>query len=209
MNSRMKTALASLALITTMVPSVGYSEEAVTPSVVSGEEFPATDESLAVIQQFDADYDSWVASKPKTTITTGTSTSTAKTPAKPEGKAESVKVVIHKGSQSMTVSVNGDTDFTTMVTTGMKGDTTPSGTWHPGSVQSVHMSREFHAPLPWAVQITGGYYIHGATEGALVYMRKKIPHSHGCVRVPPVYARKLYDLVREAGLRNTTITVMN
>lgn len=187
MISRMKTALITLTVIAAL-PATGLCAE-----VYDGEEFPATNESLAVIHQFDHDYDKMKVS----------------TASAPAASGDQVKVVIHKASQSMTVSVNGSTDFTTMVSTGMAGKATPSGTFKPHSVEAVHESKEFHAPLPWAVNITGGYYIHGATEGAIAWMEKKIPHSHGCVRVPPVYARKLYDLVREAGLRNTTIVVTN
>ncbi|MGZ3723826.1 MAG: L,D-transpeptidase, partial [Bdellovibrionales bacterium] len=152
-----------------------------------------TQESLAIIQQFDQDYDKWAPTNASKTT----------------GHGDEVKVIIHKGSQNMVVSVNGEVRFSTMVTTGMSGHTTPSVTTHAQGIERVHFSKEYHAPLPWAIRITGGYFIHGASDGALPWMRKKIPHSHGCVRVPPVYARQLYDIVQTAGIHNTSITVMN
>jgi lipoprotein-anchoring transpeptidase ErfK/SrfK len=188
MHSKLSTNLTVLALLMALLPAAGLAAEE------APEEFPATNESLAIIQQFDQDYDQWQATQVKRAAVS-------------HGNGEAVKVVIHKKTQSMNVTVNGKPLFSTMVTTGMAGKTTPSGTWHAGGIERVHMSREYHAPLPWAVRITGGYFIHGATEGALVYMKKKIPHSHGCVRVPPVFARELYDLVLQAGTSNTTIIV--
>jgi lipoprotein-anchoring transpeptidase ErfK/SrfK len=187
MHSRMSTHLTVLAILASLVSATSFAAD----ETNSDEEFAPTNESLAMIQQFDHDYDQW-----QTTQVRGQT-----------GTVVQVKVVIHKKSQTMNVVVNGEPRFSTMVTTGMAGKSTPSGTWHAGGIERVHMSKEYHAPLPWAVRITGGYFIHGASEGALVYMKKKIPHSHGCVRVPPVYARQLYDLVAQAGISHTSITV--
>ncbi len=175
-----------------LFPALGHSQE-VENSVQPAEEFPMNDESLAIIQQFDHDYDRWMESKVSRPPQTD--------------HADEVNVVIHKKSQSMSVTVNGKPEFTTMVTTGMAGKETPSVSTHAKDVERVHMSREYNAPLPWAIRITCGYFIHGATEGAMVYMKRKVPHSHGCVRVPPQYARRLFDIVSTAGVKNTFIVV--
>jgi lipoprotein-anchoring transpeptidase ErfK/SrfK len=196
MRSKMSTNLTILALLLALVPAIGHTADdaaaAAEPSPES-EEFPMNEQSLAIIQQFDQDYDQW-----QTTNT-----------AKKAKRGDKVTVVIRKKSQSMSVTVNGEKRFSTMVGTGMPGHTTPNVSTQAKSLERVHMSRQYHAPLPYAIRIVGGYFIHAATEGALYYMRKKIPHSHGCVRVPAVYARQLYDIVSSAGIQNTKITVTN
>jgi hypothetical protein len=66
------------------------------------------------------------------------------------------------------------------VSTGRRGFTTPSGTWAAGPEKArMRYSRKYdNAPMPYAVQITGGYFMHGYTSVP------RYPASHGCVRLP-------------------------
>jgi lipoprotein-anchoring transpeptidase ErfK/SrfK len=57
--------------------------------------------------------------------------------------------------------------------------------------------------MPHSVFFKGGYAIHG-TEYIKSLGR---PASHGCVRLHPDNARILYDLVQQAGVKNTSIRI--
>jgi lipoprotein-anchoring transpeptidase ErfK/SrfK len=57
--------------------------------------------------------------------------------------------------------------------------------------------------MPHAIFFHGGIAIHGSYEIAQLGG----PASHGCVRLHPANAAVLFGLVREEGMRNTTIVV--
>lgn len=57
--------------------------------------------------------------------------------------------------------------------------------------------------MPFSIFFYGGYAIHGTTE--IRNLGK--PVSHGCVRLHPDNARKLFDLVLQYGKANTLITI--
>jgi lipoprotein-anchoring transpeptidase ErfK/SrfK len=58
--------------------------------------------------------------------------------------------------------------------------------------------------MPWSVFFHGGYAVHGTTE----IRRLGKPASHGCVRLHPDNARTFFTLVKEAGLEQSQIVVM-
>jgi hypothetical protein len=67
-----------------------------------------------------------------------------------------------------------------------------------------HFSREYdNAPMPNAIFFDlNGHAIHGSYD--------PIGHpaaSHGCVRLDPVNAEKLFDLVIEEGMAHTTVEI--
>lgn len=78
------------------------------------------------------------------------------------------------------------------VSTG-KGNSTPSGSYHVEGKQRMHYSRRYdNAPMPYSVQVSGHYFIHGFS-----YVPDR-PVSHGCIRVPLTNgnsAKAFYDWV--------------
>ena len=90
------------------------------------------------------------------------------------------RVVINKKEQKLRGYQGERLVVETRVSTGRRGYTTPSGTWNAGPEKArLRYSRKYdNAPMPWAIQITGGYFMHGYTSVP------KRPASHGCVRLP-------------------------
>lgn len=119
--------------------------------------------------------------------------------------AASVLISISKAHQEMTVSVDGDLLYTWPVSTGAKGYSTPSGTYTPFRMEKDHFSKEWDdAPMPNSIFFTPmGHAIHGSFHTKSLGKRA----SHGCVRLAPPNAAKLYALVQKAGLRHTTVVV--
>jgi lipoprotein-anchoring transpeptidase ErfK/SrfK len=68
----------------------------------------------------------------------------------------------------------------------------------------MHYSRKYHnSPMPWSVFFKGGYAIHGTNA----IRRLGRPASHGCIRVHPRNAKKLYQLIKRYGKQNTRIII--
>ncbi|MCB0825718.1 MAG: L,D-transpeptidase family protein [Armatimonadetes bacterium] len=68
----------------------------------------------------------------------------------------------------------------TNISSGSRGHTTPSGEWTTGPEKSAfrRSSKYDDAPMPFSVQIFGGYFIHGSSSVP------RYPASHGCIRMP-------------------------
>ncbi len=68
-----------------------------------------------------------------------------------------------------------------------------------------HFSKEWDdAPMPFSIFFTQkGHAIHGSNETK----RLGTPASHGCVRLLPANAEKLYALVEKEGVLNTTVVL--
>lgn len=67
----------------------------------------------------------------------------------------------------------------TNVSTGRRGFSTPPGQYKAQSKARHRVSRTYdNAPMPYSVQLKGGYFIHGS--GSV----PRRPASHGCVRMP-------------------------
>jgi hypothetical protein len=94
-----------------------------------------------------------------------------------------VLISIDKASQTMTVSLDGVQQYEWPVSTGLRGYTTPSGTYTARSMNKIWYSRQWdNAPMPHAVFFTkDGHAIHGTLE----VKRLGKPASHGCVRLSP------------------------
>jgi len=119
--------------------------------------------------------------------------------------AKSLLITINKSSQKMTVSVDGVEKYVWLVSTGASGYSTPSGSYAPFRMEADHFSKEWDdAPMPHAIFFTrSGHAIHGSPH----IQRLGTAVSHGCVRLAPENATKLYALVQKAGMKNTTVTV--
>ncbi len=116
--------------------------------------------------------------------------------------AAETNITISKSHQLMQV----DSDYGSYqwrVSTARKGYYTPTGTFHPYSLQPIHYSKKYdNAPMPHSIFFSGGYAIHATPHvGALGR-----PASHGCVRLSPSNAATLYSIVKQDP--NTTIRIV-
>lgn len=122
------------------------------------------------------------------------------------GFAASLVAHIDISSQTMTVKRHGRVLHRWKVSTGRKGYYTPRGTYGPTRMHRMWHSRKYNmSPMPHSIFFRGGYAIHGTNY----IKRLGRPASHGCVRLHPSNARRLYSLVRRVGRRNTRIVITN
>ena len=114
-------------------------------------------------------------------------------------------IKVDKSTQTLTVVRDGRTLHTWSVSTGKTGHATPSGTFTAYRMEAEHFSKEWDdAPMPHSVFFTKqGHAIHGSYE----VKRLGLPVSHGCVRLAPANAAKLFALVRQEGLPNTRVVL--
>ncbi len=122
--------------------------------------------------------------------------------ASPAVAATKMIIFVDKASQTMLVDLDGK-HYQLPVSTGKEGFETPTGDYHPTWLSEHHRSSQYDAPMPYAVFFTGGYAIHATS--AVADLGK--PASHGCVRLAPEYAAKLYRLVEAVGKENVKIIV--
>ena len=116
----------------------------------------------------------------------------------------SVVVDISRGSQTMSVIVDGAPRYHWRVSTGRRGYGTPSGTYRPQSMARSWFSKEYYnSPMPHSIFFHRGYAIHGTYE----IRRLGGPASHGCIRLDPGNAATLFSIVQHQGMGATTIKV--
>ena len=125
--------------------------------------------------------------------------------AAPEAPKSSVLINIDKSSQDMTVFVDGVERYSWPVSTGMRGYSTPSGTYTATSMNEIWYSKQWdNAPMPHAIFFTKkGHAIHGTLETK----RLGTAASHGCVRLSPANATTLFTLVKATGLDNVQVVL--
>ncbi|HET7680151.1 MAG TPA: L,D-transpeptidase [Xanthobacteraceae bacterium] len=117
--------------------------------------------------------------------------------------AADILVNVSKSSQRMSVLVDGTVRHNWLVSTGSNRYTTPSGVYKPQWLARKWRSKQYaNAPMPHSIFFHKGYAIHGTTE---VSRLGKIA-SHGCVRLHPDHAAKLYSLV-QSQMANTRVVV--
>lgn len=123
--------------------------------------------------------------------------------AAPAGAA--VLVTIDKSTQRMMVQVDGSLRWVWPVSTGRLGHDTPSGRYTAFRMEADHFSKEWDdAPMPHSIFFSQvGHAIHGYLDTR----RIGTPASHGCVRINPANAARLYALVEKEGLPNTKVVV--
>lgn len=119
----------------------------------------------------------------------------------PARAAVSVRVDI--AAQRMTVTTTDGEVHNWTISSGRKGFRSPNGVYRPTRLERSWYSRKYGGAMPHAVFFRGGYAIHGTTAvGALGR-----PASHGCIRLHPANAAKLFALVRKHGAGRTTIAL--
>jgi len=111
---------------------------------------------------------------------------------------------IDVSTQTLSLSVDGFPTAYWPVSTAGVGYHTPRGTFYVQRLARVWFSRKYdNSPMPNSVFFDGGIAIHGS------YHIKSLGHpaSHGCVRLHPDNAAKLFSLVEKYGASRTRIIV--
>lgn len=117
----------------------------------------------------------------------------AEAAARAEAKAAAIdaglKLVISIPQQQLYVFRNGELLDTSRVSTGKRGHPTPTGTFAILQKQIIHHSNLYsNAPMPYMQRLTGdGVALHAGTV-------RGYPASHGCIRLPYPFARRLYAM---------------
>src|SRR3954467_7780123 len=114
-----------------------------------------------------------------------------------------VQITIDKSTQQMLVEKDGRAVYQWPVSTGRPGFDTPNGKFKAFRMEKDHFSKEWDdAPMPFSIFFTQkGHAIHGYLDTKNIGR----PASHGCVRLTKANAEKLYELVQEDGVLNTTV----
>ncbi len=100
-------------------------------------------------------------------------------------------ITVNKSTQTMTVD-SDEGQYEWPVSTARKGYYTPSGSFRPYSLQTMHYSKKYdNSPMPYSIFFTGGFAIHGTPHVGNLGR----PASHGCVRLHPSNARTLFGIV--------------
>jgi lipoprotein-anchoring transpeptidase ErfK/SrfK len=100
-----------------------------------------------------------------------------------------VKVVVSIPLQKAYVFQDGELVATSPVSTGKRGHETPAGTFRILQKKVHHRSSKYdNAPMPYMQRLTWyGIALHaGRVPG--------YPASHGCIRLPRSFAKKLYGM---------------
>jgi lipoprotein-anchoring transpeptidase ErfK/SrfK len=118
--------------------------------------------------------------------------------------AADVVITIDKSTQRMTIAVDGLNRWKWPVSTGARGYDTPNGSYIPFRMEKDYFSKEWDdAPMPNSIFFTQrGHAIHGSHDKHLGK-----PVSHGCVRLSPGNAARLFNLVQSEGVTNTKVVV--
>jgi hypothetical protein len=113
----------------------------------------------------------------------------AERPARVEPPWSPVRVIVSIPQQKAWVFKNGALIASSPVSTGKRGHATPAGTFRILEKKVTHHSNRYsNAPMPYMQRLTTyGIALHaGHLPG--------YPASHGCIRLPRSFARKLYGL---------------
>jgi lipoprotein-anchoring transpeptidase ErfK/SrfK len=121
------------------------------------------------------------------------------------GEAPVINIEISISDQSMSVDLHGFPYANWKVSTARDGFYTPLGRYRVQRLAKMHYSQKYdNAPMPFSVFFKGGYAIHGTD-----YVRSLgRPASHGCVRLHPRNAARLFSLVQKYGMNRTRITLV-
>ena len=115
-----------------------------------------------------------------------------------------VHVSVDLTAQRMHVFVDGSLRYVWRVSTGRRGYATPVGSYRPQRLERSWYSRKYdNSPMPHSIFFRGGYAIHGSYHTRRLGRRA----SHGCVRLAPRNAARLFSLVRRMGPRRTRIRI--
>src|SRR5689334_17200228 len=89
------------------------------------------------------------------------------------------RVEVDKTNQVLRAYAGDKLVLESPVSTGKEGHSTPNGTFAAGEKSRMHHSGLYeNAPMPYSVDLGGGYFIHGFNSVPAH------PASHGCIRLP-------------------------
>ena len=118
--------------------------------------------------------------------------------------AADLRAEIDLSDQRLRVYVNGWLRHEWKISTARRGYRTPVGNYRPIRLERTWYSRKYDlAPMPYSVFFHGGYAIHGT--GHIKGLGR--PASHGCIRLHPDNAARLYSMVQQYGAGNTSIRI--
>lgn len=122
------------------------------------------------------------------------------------GLAATLVAKIDISEQKMTVTRNGRVLHRWPVSTARRGYVTPRGQWRPTRMHKMWHSRKYDmSPMPHSIFYYGGYAIHGTNAVS----RLGRPASHGCVRLHPNNAARLFSLTKQVGPQNMRVVVVD
>ena len=101
-----------------------------------------------------------------------------------------VNLLVNLSEQQVYVYDGAELIDSAPVSTGKVGHETPTGTFKVIFKDKNYYSRKYKAPMPYAQMITDyGIALHaGSLPG--------YPASHGCIRMPYSFAKKLFTLTK-------------
>jgi lipoprotein-anchoring transpeptidase ErfK/SrfK len=112
-----------------------------------------------------------------------------------------VLLMVSLSEQRAYVYRDGQRIGTTTVSSGKPGHDTPTGVYEILQKQKMHHSNKYEDPrtgraaaMPWMQRLSwDGVALHAGRVRAQ-------PASHGCVRLPPVFAEQLYGITEKGGI---------
>lgn len=144
---------------------------------------------------------------PKATAATpplATKVQDATRPVPAKAAAPSLIVRIDLSKQKLDVQTGGTTIHSWPISSGREGYPTPRGIFRAQWMAKLWHSQKYDlAPMPHSIFFKDGAAIHGTQSTGLLGR----PASHGCVRLAPANAARLYGLVQKHGLKQTQIQV--
>ena len=114
-----------------------------------------------------------------------------------------VDVRVDIPAQRMSVTTTDGEAYEWKISSGRKGFRSPNGVYRPTRLEKNWYSRKYGGAMPYSVFFRGGYAIHGT--GAVGALGR--PASHGCIRLHPANAAKLFALVKKHGASQTRIAL--
>ena len=109
-------------------------------------------------------------------------------------------IIISLPDQTLSAYRNGIRVAYSSISSGTKGRSTPAGVFTILEKEVTHFSNKYHhAPMPYMQRLTWqGVALHGGDLPGY-------PASHGCIRLPREFARRLYSLTT----RGTTVIAVD
>jgi len=114
---------------------------------------------------------------------------TVAVPRRPVAASGTVRILVSLPLQRLWVFRGGELVATSRVSTGKRGHATPTGNFPILQKRVEHYSNIYdNAPMPYMQRLTHyGIALHGGRVPGY-------PASHGCIRLPHAFARRLYRL---------------
>jgi hypothetical protein len=107
-----------------------------------------------------------------------------------------VNISVNLATQRMNVTTSSGESYNWAISSGRMGFVTPRGTYRPQSLRRMHYSSKYNnAPMPHSIFFHKGWAIHGTS--AVGDLGR--PASHGCIRLAPGNAAKLFNMVQRQG----------